>query len=124
MYWRYFMWNFAGRQNDIQSNGEMEHGNWLTGFSFIDNARLGDQDLLPDELKENKGHNVFYCLPLLLGLFGLFWQAWYTRKTKSGDGSLKGRPHRHPPVLGGLLPVLHDRSGHRYLPEPDAHAAS
>ena len=79
MYWRYFMWNFAGRQNDIQGNGELEHGNWLTGIPFIDNARLGDQDMLPDELKENKGHNVFYCLPLLLGLLGLFWQAWYTR---------------------------------------------
>ena len=75
MYWRYFMWNFAGRQNDIQGHGELEHGNWLTGISFIDNARLGDQSLLPDDLKENKGHNVFYCLPLLLGLLGLFWQS-------------------------------------------------
>ncbi len=82
MYWRYFMWNFAGRQNDIQGNGELEHGNWLTGFSFIDNARLGDQSMLPQELKENKGHNVFYCMPLILGLLGLFWQAWYTRKRK------------------------------------------
>ena len=84
MYWRYFMWNFAGRQNDIQGNGELEHGNWLTGIPFIDNARLGDQDLLPDDLKENKGHNVFYCLPLLLGLLGLFWQAWYSRKRQVG----------------------------------------
>lgn len=75
MYWRYFMWNFAGRQNDIQGNGEQEHGNWITGFSWFDNWRLGDQDLLPDELKDNKGHNVFYCLPLLLGLIGLFWQS-------------------------------------------------
>ncbi len=83
MYWRYFMWNFAGRQNDIQGNGELEHGNWITGFSFIDNARLGDQSLLPTELKENKGHNVFYCMPLILGLLGLFWQAWYTRKRKA-----------------------------------------
>ena len=83
MYWRYFMWNFAGRQNDIQGNGELEHGNWLTGFSFIDNARLGDQSMLPQELKENKGHNVFYCMPLILGLLGLFWQAWYTRKRKT-----------------------------------------
>jgi len=85
MYWRYFMWNFAGRQNDIQGNGELEHGNWITGIPFIDNARLGDQSLLPDELKENKGHNVFYCLPLILGLIGLFWQAWYTRKRKVGE---------------------------------------
>ena len=76
MYWRYFMWNFAGRQNDLQGNGELEHGNWITGISFLDNARLGDQSKLPDELKENKGHNVFYCLPLLLGLIGLFWQAY------------------------------------------------
>ena len=76
MYWRYFMWNFAGRQNDLQGNGELEHGNWITGFSAIDNAMLGDQSKLPDELKSNKGHNVFYCLPLLLGLIGLFWQAY------------------------------------------------
>ena len=76
MYWRYFMWNFAGRQNDIQGNGELEHGNWITGIPFIDNARLGNQDLLPDELKENKGHNVFFCLPLIIGLIGLFWQAY------------------------------------------------
>ena len=75
MYWRYFMWNFAGRQNDLQGNGELEHGNWLSGFEWFDNWRLGDQDLLPDDLKENKGHNVFYCLPLLLGLIGLFWQS-------------------------------------------------
>ena len=75
MYWRYFLWNFAGRQNDLQGNGEMEKGNWITGFSFIDNLRLGDQSLLPDDLKNNKGHNVFYCLPLLLGLIGLLWQA-------------------------------------------------
>ena len=82
MYWRYFMWNFAGRQNDIQGNGEPEHGNWITGFPFIDNALYGDQSKMPDDLKANKGHNVFYCMPLILGLIGLFWQAWYTRKRK------------------------------------------
>ena len=82
MYWRYFMWNFAGRQNDIQGNGEPEHGNWISGFSFIDDQLYGDQSKLPDDLKENKGHNVFYCMPLILGLIGLFWQAWYTRKRK------------------------------------------
>ena len=75
MYWRYFMWNFAGRQNDQQGNGELEHGNWLSGFEWFDNWRLGDQDMLPDELKNNKGHNVFYMLPLILGLIGLFWQS-------------------------------------------------
>ena len=82
MYLRYFMWNFAGRQNDIQGNGEPEHGNWITGFSFIDDALYGDQSKMPDDLKANKGHNVFYCMPLILGLIGLFWQAWYTRKRK------------------------------------------
>ena len=80
MYWRYFMWNFCGRQNDIQGNGEAEHGNWITGISFIDNLMYGDQSKLPDDLKNNKGHNVFYGLPLLLGLIGLFWQAWRDRR--------------------------------------------
>ncbi|MBO4593919.1 MAG: DUF2723 domain-containing protein [Bacteroidaceae bacterium] len=80
MYWRYFMWNFCGRQNDKQGVGETEYGNWITGIPFIDNMRLGDQSQLPDELKENKGHNVYYALPLLLGLFGLFWQAFRGRK--------------------------------------------
>ena len=82
MYWRYFMWNFAGRQNDIQGNGELEHGNWLTGISFLDNMRLGNQSLLPTDLRENKGRNVFFCLPLLLGLLGLFWQV---RKEQGND---------------------------------------
>ena len=76
MYWRYFMWNFAGRQNDIQGHGEPEHGNWISGIPALDNAMYGDQDKLPDDLKNNKGHNVFYCLPLLLGLIGLFWQTY------------------------------------------------
>ena len=92
MYWRYFMWNFAGRQNDIQGNGELEHGNWLSGFDWFDNMRLGDQNTLPDELKNNKGHNVFYCLPLLLGLIGLFWQSWYTRRSKDENGKVKEEP--------------------------------
>ena len=74
MYWRYFMWNFAGRQNDLQGNGEWEHGNWITGIPFLDKLRLGDQSKLPSELRANKGHNVFYCLPLILGLMGLLWQ--------------------------------------------------
>ena len=85
MYWRYFMWNFAGRQNDIQGSGEWEHGNWLTGIPFLDNMRLGDQSKLPTELRENKGHNVFYCLPLLLGLLGFFWQL-YSNKENNNEG--------------------------------------
>ena len=80
MYWRYFMWNFAGRQNDMQGFGELEHGNWITGISFIDNLLVGNQEFVPTELKENKGHNVYYCLPLLLGLLGLLWQAYRGQK--------------------------------------------
>ncbi len=81
MYWRYFMWNFAGRQNDIQGNGEVTHGNWISGIPFIDNARLGDQSLLPEDLGSgNKGHNVFYMLPLLLGIIGLLWQAFTSKR--------------------------------------------
>ena len=74
MYVRYFLWNFVGRQNDIQGSGEPEHGNWITGISWLDNLRLGDQKLLPKSLRQNKGHNVFYGLPLLLGLLGIYWQ--------------------------------------------------
>lgn len=81
MYWRYFMWNFAGRQNDIQGNGEVTQGNWISGIPFIDNARLGDQSLLPDEYGEgNKGHNVFYMLPLLFGIIGLLWQVFVSKR--------------------------------------------
>jgi hypothetical protein len=80
MYWRYFMWNFAGRQNDIQGNGEIEHGNWITGIPFIDNILVGNQEFLPSDLENNKGHNVFFCLPLILGLIGLFWQAYKGEK--------------------------------------------
>ena len=76
MYWRYFMWNFAGRQNDIHSPspGEIFAGNWESGIGFIDKARLGDQTDAPDYLKNNKGKNHYYMLPLLLGLIGLFFQ--------------------------------------------------
>ena len=86
MYWRYFMWNFAGRQNDIQGQGEIEHGNWITGIPFVDKFLVGDQSLLPSDLKNNKGHNVFYCLPLILGLIGLFWQAYKTRRITTPNG--------------------------------------
>ncbi len=87
MYWRYFMWNFAGRQNDFQGNGEPHLGNWISGISFIDNARLGDQSLLPGEYGEdNPGHNVFFMLPLLLGIFGLLWQALVIHRTAPERG--------------------------------------
>ena len=82
MYFRYFMWNFAGRQNDINNqHGELDAGNWISGIPVIDNPRLGDQSLLPEELgKGNKGHNVYYMLPLILGLIGLLWQAFAGRR--------------------------------------------
>ena len=81
MYWRYFMWNFAGRQNDIQGNGEVTQGNWISGISFLDKLRLGDQSLLPEEYGTgNKGHNVFYILPLLFGIIGLLWQAFSSKR--------------------------------------------
>ncbi len=81
MYWRYFLWNFAGRQNDIAGQGEANRGNWISGIPFIDNPRLGDQSLLPDEYgKGNKGHNVFYMLPLLMGILGLCWQAFHSKR--------------------------------------------
>ena len=76
MYWRYFMWNFAGRQNDIHSPspGDIFAGNWESGIKALDNFRLGDQSCAPDYLKNNKGKNHYYMLPLLLGLIGLFFQ--------------------------------------------------
>mgnify|MGYP003288830597 CR=1 FL=1 len=76
MYWRYFMWNFAGRQNDIHSPspGDIFAGNWESGIPFIDNIRLGDQSDAPDYLLNNKAKNHYFMLPLLLGLLGLFFQ--------------------------------------------------
>ena len=76
MYWRYFMWNFAGKQNDIEGIdvGNVRDGNWLTGISFWDNLRLGDQSKMPDSMKNNKSHNTLFCLPLILGILGLVYQ--------------------------------------------------
>ncbi|HXS55510.1 MAG TPA: DUF2723 domain-containing protein [Hanamia sp.] len=76
MYFRYFMWNFAGKQNDLQGvdMGNVRDGNWLTGISFWDNARLGDQSKMPDSLKHNKANNKLFCLPLILGLLGVIYQ--------------------------------------------------
>lgn len=73
MYFRYFMWNFAGKQNDQQGHGELNNGNWISGFTFIDEQRLGPQKNLPEHLKKNKGKNTYYFLPLILGLIGLFF---------------------------------------------------
>jgi len=73
MYLRYFMWNFAGRQNDVQGHGELTKGNWISGIKFIDQARLGPQDNMPASIVDNKAHNKYYLLPLLLGLAGAFF---------------------------------------------------
>ncbi|HEY5593133.1 MAG TPA: DUF2723 domain-containing protein [Paludibacter sp.] len=80
MYWRYFMWNFSGRQNDMQGYGEIDRGNWITGIGFIDNILVGDQTNLPPELKDNKGHNTYFLLPLLLGIFGMFFLIYGDKK--------------------------------------------
>ncbi|MCY1721819.1 DUF2723 domain-containing protein [Prolixibacteraceae bacterium Z1-6] len=84
MYWRYFMWNFVGRQNDIQGHGSILHGNWLSGIKFIDEARLGDQDNLPAQLANNKARNTYYFLPFLLGILGLFFQYNRGKEGKKG----------------------------------------
>jgi hypothetical protein len=81
MYFRYFMWNFAGRQNDLQGRGDAINGNWISGIPIFDNARLGPQDNIPDHMK-SKGTNKFYLLPLFLGLIGLFFQM--NKDTSSG----------------------------------------
>jgi len=81
MYLRYFMWNFSGRQNDIQGQGELTKGNWISGIKFIDRARLGPQDNMPSDIVDNKGHNKYYMLPLLLGLIG----AWFHYKRLNRD---------------------------------------
>jgi len=73
MYWRYFLWNFAGRQNDIQGEGGIENGNWISGIKALDAKRLGNQDELPQSVLTNEGHNVYYGLPLILGIAGLIW---------------------------------------------------
>jgi len=80
MYWRYLMWNFSGRQNDIQGYGNKRDGNWISGISFIDNRRLGDQSMLPDSIKNNKAHNTLYLLPFLLGMLGCVYQFVKSKK--------------------------------------------
>ncbi len=80
MYWRYFMWNFAGKQNDIQGLGNKRDGNWVSGFSFVDNKRLGNQDELPDSIKNNKAHNRLFFLPFILGIVGCVFQFLRNKK--------------------------------------------
>ncbi len=80
MYWRYFMWNFSGKQNDVQGFGNPRDGNWLTGISFLDNMRLGNQAVMPESLKTNKAHNNLFLLPFLLGVIGCVYQFIKDRK--------------------------------------------
>ena len=80
MYWRYFMWNFSGRQNDLQGTGNPRDGNWISGIAPLDNWRLGDQSKMPDSLKENKAHTTLFMLPFILGLLGLAFQWKKDRK--------------------------------------------
>jgi Protein of unknown function (DUF2723) len=80
MYWRYFMWNFAGKQNDLQGFGNKRDGNWISGISLIDNKRLGDQSILPDSIKKNKANNKLYMLPFILGIVGCVYQFLRNRK--------------------------------------------
>jgi len=74
MYWRYFLWNFVGRQSDVQSTGEITDGNWLSGIKFIDALYLGPQDHIPSEMAANKGRNTYFFLPFILGILGLIYQ--------------------------------------------------
>ncbi|MDA8731308.1 DUF2723 domain-containing protein [Flavobacteriaceae bacterium] len=80
MYGRYFMWNFSGRQNDVQGQLDRYNGNWLSGIKFIDEARLGPQTNLPSDVTENKGRNVYFMLPFLLGIIGLLYQIKWDKK--------------------------------------------
>ena len=80
MYWRYFMWNFAGRQNDLQGPGGITKGNWISGIKFVDEARLGPQDKLPEGMKNNRARNTMFFLPLILGIIGMIYH--YSRDNK------------------------------------------
>ncbi len=83
MYFRYFMWNFSGRQNDIQGHGKVSQGNWISGIPFIDEMRLGNQSQLPEFISESKANNKYYMLPFILGLIGLFFQ--FSKDKKDGS---------------------------------------
>ena len=107
MYWRYFLWNFVGRENNIQSQGEVEHGQWITGIPFIDDLLLDcDTAKLPSDLLSNKGRNVYYGLPLLLGILGLCWQC------------RQGRRGKHQSMVVGLLFLMTGLAIVVYLNQP------
>ena len=112
MYLRYFMWNFVGRQNDIQGQGEITHGNWVSGIPFIDNPRLGDQSLLPADLT-NRQQRTQRVLHAAIA-------AGHIRAVVAGVH----RQARHRAVLGDILPLLHDGHSHCNIPEPNAQPAA
>ena len=82
MWWRYFMWNYAGRQNDVEGQGEPKDGNWISGISFLDKMRVGDMNAMPDGYRNNGARNQLYFLPLILGLLGMVYQ--FNRNRKDG----------------------------------------
>ncbi|WP_461632161.1 glycosyltransferase family 117 protein [Labilibaculum euxinus] len=82
MYWRYFMWNFVGRQNDIQGHGDILNGNWISGIPFIDEMKIGNQDKLYPEMANKKSRNTYFFLPFILGLIGLFYHYKSSKKGK------------------------------------------
>lgn len=84
MYWRYFMWNFVGRQNDVQGHGSFANGNWISGIGFLDKPKIGPRDNLPDFMKNDPSRNTYYFLPLLFGLIGMFYQYNQGKKGKEG----------------------------------------
>ena len=107
MYWRYFLWNFVGRENNMKSQGEVEHGQWISGIRFIDDLLLDcDTSKMPSDLLSNKGRNVFYGLPLLLGILGLCWQ--YRRGSKG----------KHQFMVVGLLFLMTGLAIVVYLNQP------
>ena len=82
MWWRYFMWNYAGRQNDYEGQGEAKNGNWVTGIKMLDKGRIGDPDLMGENYRYNKARNELYLLPLILGICGLVYQ--FNRDKRNG----------------------------------------
>src|SRR5829696_872136 len=80
MYWRYFMWNFSGKQNDIQGGGNIRDGNWISGIKFVDDLRLGDQSKLPASIQHNKASNKLFLLPFLLGIIGCVFHFFKDRR--------------------------------------------
>ncbi len=84
MYFRYFMWNFAGRQNDVQGHGSFNNGNWVSGISAFDRPRTGPREIMPDFMRKDPSHNTYFFLPLLFGLIGLFYQYNHSKKGRQG----------------------------------------